>query len=501
MYGKIALILIIIFLPNVVYSHDALKVVVVANSIDYQLAQDFFDFLRDKGIEVLHLNASEFPKYKNEKFIIILGGHRAYAGVGEIAGQVLLPEERSSIEIAGNKKLFFKTNIWSKGQVVIVIAGSNRHQTRQAHNENRAIVIENLKEAAEKISTSIEVFNITIRENESAIIKARLIDENGNSLAGKKLSFYLKWGEKLGSAMTDEEGFASISYKPKNWGVYNILVSFPEDATYAQSQAEGTLKVAPLKIPTSLRMAKPIFIGESREEVTLVAVLEDILELVMNRGSLKTAIAKPISGKTISFTVDETLAGTAVTDSDGQASLNFTIPSTWISGYKEIEVSFLGSSEYSSSQGSGRLAITSATARLVRINEVELNPAGDDRSVGEWIEFYNPSSYDINLEGWRLGLARFEILQKEIAPPLYIPLFGTIPAKGYFVKTFYKGIFGDENEFTLLDVAGNEVDRTPILSDYEDNNKAWGRYPDGMDTNSNSDWKFRNSSKGGVNKP
>lgn len=497
MGGKKALVSLILIslLPGLVYSQPALKVVVLANSIDYSGAQDFFGFLKNKGLEVNHITAEEFPQYKNEKFIILLGGHRAYEGVGDIVGQVLLPKEKNYLEHQGNRKLFVKTNIWRKGQVVLVIAGYNRELTRQAHGESKAQAVDNLKEAPEKTFTSLAVSNVSIKEGESALIRARLISESGDYLAGKTVDFYRGHWEKLGEAVTDEEGFAVISYTPK-WGVYDVQVSFSGDASYAQSMAAAVLKVTPSRIPTSLRLLKPMYTGE---EVRLTAVLEDILDMVMSRGLTKSFNSKPVPGKAVSFTGDSVLLGEAVTDEEGHATLNFTIPSGWISGYKEIKISFSGDAEYLPAQGSGRLAVSSPTARRIRINEVELNPAGDDRMVGEWIEFYNPTSSDIELVGWKLNLAHFGISLKGRQPPSYLPLFGTVPAHGYLVSTFYKGALGDENEFVLVDAAGYEVDKTPFLTDTEDDDRAWARVSDGLDTDSDSDWIFQDSTKERAN--
>jgi hypothetical protein len=54
---------------------------------------------------------------------------------------------------------------------------------------------------------------------------------------------------------------------------------------------------------------------------------------------------------------------------------------------------------------------------------------------------------------------------------------------------------GDE-VLRLMDASGREVDRTPGLSDDEDNEGAWTRDPHGRDTNSTDDWKFLASSRG-----
>src|SRR5215216_5749006 len=48
------------------------------------------------------------------------------------------------------------------------------------------------------------------------------------------------------------------------------------------------------------------------------------------------------------------------------------------------------------------------------INEVELNPSGNDMEEGEWIELYNPTSVDINISG-------FEITPSFQSPTIKLP--------------------------------------------------------------------------------
>ena len=43
----------------------------------------------------------------------------------------------------------------------------------------------------------------------------------------------------------------------------------------------------------------------------------------------------------------------------------------------------------------------------------------------------------------------------------------------------------------LRDAEGIEVDRTLVAGDTDNDNRYWTRYPDGLDTNSDSDWRFR----------
>lgn len=117
-------------------------IAILANSIDYELASEFFGFLEDRGIEKTHVTADNFDDYKQNKFIIILGGPDAYEGVGGIVQQVLTDAEQGDIRKSGSKKMYVKTNIWRTGQVVIVIAGSNREMTKAAHQENQRSIVD-----------------------------------------------------------------------------------------------------------------------------------------------------------------------------------------------------------------------------------------------------------------------------------------------------------------------------------------------------------------------
>ncbi len=98
--------------------------------------------MSNNGIEVIHTNAQDFERYKTERFIVTLGGPDAYEGVGAIVQSpgLLTSEEQNYVRTKGNRRMFVKTNVWTQGQKVFVIAGSDRHQTQNAHLENRESV-------------------------------------------------------------------------------------------------------------------------------------------------------------------------------------------------------------------------------------------------------------------------------------------------------------------------------------------------------------------------
>jgi beta-lactamase superfamily II metal-dependent hydrolase len=140
-------------------------------------------------------------------------------------------------------------------------------------------------------------------------------------------------------------------------------------------------------------------------------------------------------------------------------------------------------------------AVVSASGHMV-INEFEQNPPGNDNylSVEEWVELYNPASENVNIGGWTLSTTSGE------TDTVSIPDGTVIDANGYYV--FSRGspwLDNDAEAIVLRDTDGNEVDRTPARSDDENDGWSWARYPDGQDTDLDTDWRFQTSTKGASN--
>ena len=131
----------------------------------------------------------------------------------------------------------------------------------------------------------------------------------------------------------------------------------------------------------------------------------------------------------------------------------------------------------------------------VVINEVDINPPGDDSaSISEWIEIYNPTSSDIDLGGWEI--ASTTILKKTMTIP-----YGTIIKSEQFMTYSYQNVwFTDANESVeLRDENGVIVDKTPAITDIQNDFTSWQRLYDGYDFDSSDDWKFVTSTAGSSN--
>lgn len=134
--------------------------------------------------------------------------------------------------------------------------------------------------------------------------------------------------------------------------------------------------------------------------------------------------------------------------------------------------------------------IASSGSGKVIINEVELNPPGDDMD-NEWVELYNAGDVEVDVSGWKLLTVHGSRVCIKI-PPISIPphSFCVVGSPGQWLDNEMEVI-------VLQNETGFEIDRTPCLGDEEDGYCAWSRFPDGEDTDTNFEWGFMNSTMWG----
>jgi hypothetical protein len=127
----------------------------------------------------------------------------------------------------------------------------------------------------------------------------------------------------------------------------------------------------------------------------------------------------------------------------------------------------------------------------VVINEVELNPAGDEGAhkapVQAWVELYNDDK-DMDIGGWSINTSE--------GRSVTIPEGTIIQSLDYYIVVGEPRWLAYTEILVLKNETGAEMDRTPTLSDDRNDELAWTRDPDGRDTNSTDDWKYLPSSSG-----
>ena len=112
------------------------------------------------------------------------------------------------------------------------------------------------------------------------------------------------------------------------------------------------------------------------------------------------------------------------------------------------------------------LATTSASPGVM-IHAFDQNPAGSDKG-NEWVTLYNPSNESVDIGNWVLETADGE--RETIAE-------GTIlsPFAYYLYTPPYQWLDNTDEAITLSDSKGEERDKTPVVSDNENDNRYWMR--------------------------
>jgi len=196
-------------------------------------------------------------------------------------------------------------------------------------------------------ATTLTVANVAGNVGQTVSLEATLtLTAGGTPIAGKTIAFTMNGGA-VGSAVTNASGVAAVSYAiPEVTGYQTIGASFAGDGTYGASSGSGTLTVS--KSDTAL--AVPAQAGAIGASVSLTATLT------------RTSDGAALVGKTVSFTVDGSAAGSGATNGSGVASVSYAIPEPV--GSRTIGASFAGDWNYNAGSGSGTLTVNKADTAL-----------------------------------------------------------------------------------------------------------------------------------------
>ncbi|MBU7014954.1 MAG: beta-galactosidase trimerization domain-containing protein [Theionarchaea archaeon] len=107
-------------------------VTVVNNAFDEEAGEFVVSMLHRQGFPVEKSSCHVcLEALKSRKHLVILGGHQARV-VTDVVSLLLTEEEKASLEEEGAQKVFVKYNVFSEGQTIIIIAGSDRENTFKA---------------------------------------------------------------------------------------------------------------------------------------------------------------------------------------------------------------------------------------------------------------------------------------------------------------------------------------------------------------------------------
>ena len=198
-------------------------------------------------------------------------------------------------------------------------------------------------EGPSQAATAITVTNLNGAAGQTVTLRATLTS-GGAGLSGKSIAFTVN-GTAFGIAVTNSSGVTTKAYTISSGlsvGSHPITAFFAGDSGHATSSGSGTLTIS--KANTALAVA-PVT-GTAGSSTTLTATLT------------RTTNNAGISRATLTFKVDGTTVGTALTNSSGVASLSYAIPSGMVGGSHTLAVSYAGAGVYNPSTGMGTLTVT-----------------------------------------------------------------------------------------------------------------------------------------------
>ena len=174
-----------------------------------------------------------------------------------------------------------------------------------------------------------------------------------NGVNSQTIHFFVD-GTEVGSATTQgtgvNSGRATITYTPLTGGIKNVQAQFwgiadppgSADGYNPSNSTNRTLTVNYNRAPTTLTVNPAS--GYNGDTIPITATLT------------KTSDSTPISGRTVSFTVNGVNAGSSTTNANGVATINYLINNMNAAGYP-IVATFTQDNQYSGSTGSNTLTV------------------------------------------------------------------------------------------------------------------------------------------------
>jgi len=140
----------------------------------------------------------------------------------------------------------------------------------------------------------------------------------------------------------------------------------------------------------------------------------------------------------------------------------------------------------------------------VVMNEFEQDPPGDDYApFVEWVELYNPTNSPVDISGWYI-----ESDSNSATPEyVYVPSNTILGPHEYWTGAKGDQWLDNTNEILVLfDNLGSIIGVTPQgvrggpgLNGGGNDDGCWARYPNAVDTDSTSDWRWQTSTRGQSN--
>jgi hypothetical protein len=117
---------------------SAKDLIVVATPATFAKHADWSKFLASKKIPVKNVAPSNPAGFKDAPYLVLLGGMDEADGIKSLAEKALSKSELDRMNMAGSSAMYVKSDVWSKGQEVIVFTGASDKGVETARKSNRA---------------------------------------------------------------------------------------------------------------------------------------------------------------------------------------------------------------------------------------------------------------------------------------------------------------------------------------------------------------------------
>ncbi len=114
------------------------ELVVVATPESYAKAADWQKFLTSKNIPLKNVAPSDVAAFKDAQRVVLLGPLDEPNGIKPLVEKALIKAEFEKMNQPGSSAMFVKSDVWSKGQEVIVYTGMGDKGVETARKANRA---------------------------------------------------------------------------------------------------------------------------------------------------------------------------------------------------------------------------------------------------------------------------------------------------------------------------------------------------------------------------
>ncbi len=197
--------------------------------------------------------------------------------------------------------------------------------------------------------TNITVTPVSVNYNGQANLTATLTDSNGIPIANQQITFYVD-GVNVGNSTTSSLGIANLEYSTiQNVGIYDISAAYTGNSVYVSNISSSSMIIN--LIPTQIILGSNN--GLKGSTTNLNATLTDTNNT-------------PLVGQQVTFYVNSVNVGTAITNTNGVATLSYIISIN--PGNYNITSLFNGNSQYSKCNSISTLEVTIPPTTTISIN-------------------------------------------------------------------------------------------------------------------------------------